>query len=286
MFLRSDLGLTNRHLFTSSAMTFYVEGGGGRSEQGSPDVLFWRVLLDAYKPSLSVTIKPAGGKPELEAIAQKVAEGVVRNTIVALDSDFDDFIGDKISHPRVLYTRGYSWENDAFNLSNIISAVKSLCHREDMDPEIHLEILRSHEEFLRSIALYVNADFYFRTLSTSLFPRVAPGRVVAGSAGTGKPTVDLTPLRSEYLNTIKGISRGARKNRPNIFIIDIAAYCYGHLWHMFSKRLISYGVKLLGRSISISDDLSLHAILNAFSRNLRTNDNNVSKHYEIMMQNI
>ena len=72
---------------------------------------------------------PRGGKPILERLAKNIIENDTANTIVAMDSDYDELLGDYIVDARVLYTRGYSWENDLFDGSFLLDILKAVSHR-------------------------------------------------------------------------------------------------------------------------------------------------------------
>ena len=106
MFVRTNSGLSNRALFTGASYTLYVEGGGGVLGAGSSDVVFWGDLVRGVRSDLKVTVIAFGGKPELETMAEKVRSGSVTHTLVALDSDFDEFLDDRIDHSCILYTYG------------------------------------------------------------------------------------------------------------------------------------------------------------------------------------
>jgi hypothetical protein len=122
MFERTKSGLQNKKLFFGVDYVCYVEGGGGRRD-AAPDVTFWNTVLSVLRPDLNVKISPRGGKPILQRIATHIVEQNVQDTLVAMDSDYDDFRSLKYQDRRVLYTFGYSWENDVFIEPNLRRAL-------------------------------------------------------------------------------------------------------------------------------------------------------------------
>lgn len=97
--------------------TIYVEG--------NDDVAFWEEILNYFsKNKISVKAISAGGKTEL----QKYIDGIVSGDLkvaVACDSDYQMLQNNRINHPNVLYTYGYSIENSSCLPEVVVSAI---CH--------------------------------------------------------------------------------------------------------------------------------------------------------------
>lgn len=119
IFERTRSGQINRAAFHGVEYTCYVEGGGGISDY-SEDVLFWSTVFETLRPDKRVHCVARGGKAQLESRARSLITQNIQNTLVAMDSDYDDLLGAKIDDPRVLYTFGYSWENDAFSSNALV----------------------------------------------------------------------------------------------------------------------------------------------------------------------
>jgi hypothetical protein len=113
--LHSTEAANTLHLFHSVDAVVYVEG--------DDDVLFWGGYFRRVATSRAIKFVPVGGDGGLEAYVEKiVAENA--EIIVASDRDYREFSGDLVTHPRILYTYGYSIENTLYcpeNLAAIIS---------------------------------------------------------------------------------------------------------------------------------------------------------------------
>lgn len=122
MFTRSTDGLNNLHIFWEADYIAYAEGGDlddrdprPIENSGTNDEAFWDGLFRALRPDLKVKVFLYGSATNLEPIANRVREGELTGIIVCMDSDYREYTGSKIFDARVIYTHGYSWENDVLN---------------------------------------------------------------------------------------------------------------------------------------------------------------------------
>jgi hypothetical protein len=123
IFRRTPDGESNTHLFLRVDAVVYVEGGhsltpdeisAGRYDVYSVDIQFWQRTFGAFFPGRSLDFRAVGAKPTLVSIAEDVIAGRIKNVVVAMDRDHDEFKGRLKSGPNVLYTQGYSWECDVW----------------------------------------------------------------------------------------------------------------------------------------------------------------------------
>ena len=124
-FHRTPQGLSNQATFTKVDTIVFAEGGSrrftlaeleaGEGNSSTLDAAFWSTIIRACKPGRKIEVRSVGNKQTVKAIAQLLIKGVIRNVAVALDRDFDDRRGCKLIHQKILYTYGYSWENDVFS---------------------------------------------------------------------------------------------------------------------------------------------------------------------------
>ncbi|WP_080581689.1 DUF4435 domain-containing protein [Sinorhizobium fredii] len=282
MITRSNWGLTNRARFTSTRYTVYVEGGGGRADQGSDDILFWKAAFRCMRPDLAVTVKAMGGKPELERIAVKVADGTVRNTIVAMDSDFDELLGDKIVSSYVLYSYGYSWENDAMRPASLVVAIERLAKVDVLPVNVANAIESSYNICLFKLLKFINIDYYLRLLRRSLFPNISSGAFIKHEVNTGEPFIDTSVLRKISVNCLKTIPRASKTAKPQLSIIDPHSFVQGHTLQFLMRKLISYGLRLTGRNINVNGELLIQTVIPAFCDEALANDRFIEAHYKRM----
>jgi len=124
-FERTSSGLSNAHLFHSVDFVVYVEGKyeENNSDLASHDQYFWRSVAENVMPAKTFKFISRGSKVNLLSIATEIISGNISNTLVALDRDYDLECNNFLCHPRVIYTYGYSWENDVWNFSAIMHLV-------------------------------------------------------------------------------------------------------------------------------------------------------------------
>jgi hypothetical protein len=126
MFTRTAQGLSNLHLFYGVDFVAFAEGGtetdvarGGASGTGTPDELFWQGSFETIRPDLKVQVVLRGSKTTLQPIAEMVARGELSNVVVCMDADYEHVVGTATRHRHVIYTWGYSWENDVIDWSEL-----------------------------------------------------------------------------------------------------------------------------------------------------------------------
>lgn len=264
----------------------YVEGGGGREGVGSADVTFWREVFRRVRPDVAVSIVPRGGKPELEQIARKVALGEAGNTIVAMDLDFDDFLEERIDCPRVIYTWGYSWENDAFRLESLCLSIERASNLGALKEDTLNAIMTLYKDLLARLKRYVWLDFTLRQFGASLFPRLSPGRYISYSNNANPPAVDTSILRRTYLEIAGSVPPGKRQGRVEVSIVDTAACLQGHVLCFLSSKIVSHILRLLGVRIPMSDHFVQQIMIPAFCDSTLTANTPIGQHYRSMLARI
>lgn len=286
MLFRSDSGLTNRALFTGTDYTLYVEGGGGVAGAGSSDVIFWGDTVRALRPELRVTVVAYGGKPELETMAEKVRKQEIKNTIVALDSDFDEILDERKDHPNILYTYGYSWENDAFCGERLGATLCRLLKVENVSVAQLDSIKEGIDDILRRLIPWVNADFWLRTMNSSLFPKISPGRFLSNAPGTFEVSLNVKELWKLFKVQMKSVSVEHRKSRPAVWLTSASCFLHGHTIQALMKCVLSYAVRLLGKKVTITDDLMEHVMISAFCQHITRSNDHRSAHYKYYLSRV
>ncbi len=71
-----------------------------------------------------------------------------------MDKDFDEPMGNLIKHKNILYTFGYSWENDAWNED----LIKSILHQLTAEKIKEKIVDIPYQKFIKEIKVYVYAD--------------------------------------------------------------------------------------------------------------------------------
>ena len=227
IFERTKSGQENRASFLGVDIVCYVEGGGGANSH-SDDVIFWRYIFSALRPDLRVHFLAKGGKPELEKRANDIIDKDIKFAIVAMDSDFDELLMEKIPDPRVLYTYGYSWENDLFCSEMLRKVYTFKCKKKSAEENEIVALDQLLKDLEKGLSWPVRADFCALVSKSSVLPRSTPGRVILRSTETGFPIV----RRDEVLKLLTMVNRNTRPRQlPRLPSIDQPLrYCAGKIY--------------------------------------------------------
>ena len=115
----SKEALEVKGLFYNKEITVYVEG--------KDDPLFWNNLFNIA--DVEAHIEDVGGSKELEKYINNILESDAE-FYVATDNDHSDFLDDKIEHPKIIRTYGYSIENTMyFSHIEIENTISKFCRK-------------------------------------------------------------------------------------------------------------------------------------------------------------
>src|ERR1051326_5308482 len=286
--LHTSAGLSNLHIFVGVDAIVFVEGGSsqsveqvlaGRFESKSDDVGFWQYCFSELEPNLRVQFRAVGSKPTLVTIAQGVASGLVTSVYVAMDRDFDNHLGHMIRAPRVLYTFGYSWENDVWKREVLEEVFYTLCPVCRTTVVIGPITLAALDGFERTLRWPTYADFLCVTHGISLLPRRGGQRVLSVSKSV-PPSIERSAIRQcmrrAKAERTRAIRPAARvKTNP---LVD----CCGHLVSTFGHSLLGYLFRKFCKGSSTHPRQLLDAIaLNTFFEKIRQgNYAEVRLHYQ------
>ena len=146
-----------------------IEEGGGILS--TLDTAFWSAVISSVASRHRVEVRSVGNKPTVEAIARLVAQGSVNRVIVALDRDFDDRRGRKLQHGNIMYTFGYSWENDVFSAETMIEVISSLVPDPDSFAEARGHIEAASRQLTKCFAKLVRFDHALASAGSELTVR-------------------------------------------------------------------------------------------------------------------
>lgn len=146
------------HAFLGVSYIVYSEGGAFDKALGqsisSIDAVFWKGFFSRFLPNLSYSIKPLGSKENLLPYAQDIVDAKITNTIVVMDRDHDHHRQCIINHPCIIYTYGYSWENDAWRAESVISKLERISAggvSKELADEIRIKCRNFYSDFNRLV---------------------------------------------------------------------------------------------------------------------------------------
>jgi len=111
VFSRTSGGLNAQGVFYGAEIIVYIEGKNVSSDFVY-DKVYYEALFKTMALGLNVKIKVLGNCLDVMSMYYKVLEGGVTNTLSIVDRDYDGILRSKIKDARLIYTYGYSWEND------------------------------------------------------------------------------------------------------------------------------------------------------------------------------
>jgi hypothetical protein len=240
-------GLSNLRVLSGVDAIVYVEGGSsqsvdqveaGRFESESMDIAFWQKCFSELGSRLSLKFLAVGAKPTLRAIAQKIVKDGVTGVYVAMDRDFDSLLGKTIQHPRVLYTYGYSWENDVWKREVLEEVFYTLCPVCRNTVVVSPITTAAMHDFERDIRWPTYADLICFMHDIPLLPRRSAQRIITTGRGAA-PAINKSALRQCFRDA--KLKRAATAVAATIKIrtrplVD----CCGHVVCSFGHCLLRY----------------------------------------------
>lgn len=195
MFIRTNNGLANEHLFYNVDLIVYCEGEEIPGEASSLDEVFWHRVFS--QNGRNVHCKSMGGKSVLRPLADKVVSEGIPNIIVAMDRDYDDIRGLIVDHPQVIYTFGYSWENDVvldFEIDHALALFVTVAPRNPMKNEFIAFRNKQSHCLRRAYAI----DYKYIGSAGKLFDRQKPLSIIA-TPGSAEPYLKVKALLNEAI---------------------------------------------------------------------------------------
>lgn len=271
-FRRTSSGLSNLHLFVHAHAVVFLEGGPisytrekieeGEFSQNSADIRFWQPLFAHYRPNRKYQFRSIGSKEAVKSIAIDINNGNISNVIAVMDRDFDNITGDIVDGDNILYTYGYSWENDCWSKKTINSAVISLtglCATSINDVDVIVSEL--FDCFFKQVKNAVRADSLLLQNGASFFDREKPARYISIES-TGRPKICMEQIKQSFVESRSKVSGPIFKrfDLANNPLID----CFGHLLAYYSYRVLIYLVKSVYKLPTVAKDYATAVIVDKF----------------------
>lgn len=288
-FRRTSSGLSNLHLFVGVQTVVFLEGGpisftrerieDGEYSANSADIRFWQTLFDHYRPNTIYQFRSIGSKEAVKSIALDIKIGNINNVIAIMDRDFDNLTDDIINGDNILYTCGYSWENDCWSKETINSAVillAGLCATKINDVDVIVSEL--FDCFYKQVKRAVKVDSLLLQNGASFFDREKPARYISIEA-PGKPRLCMDQIKQSFAESRGKVSGPIFKrydlaNNPSID-------CFGHLVAHYSYRVLIYLVKTVYKLPTVAKDYATAVIVEKFIFSLSNGDlPNQKLHYD------
>ena len=293
-FRRTESGLSNFYLFVDADAVVFVEGGlsfnreavdNGDFTSCSSDIRFWQTLFTIYRPEKNFQFRSIGSKETVKSIALDIKEGRVSNVVVAMDRDFDHLNSRIIASDDVLYTRGYSWENDVWESKIILEAFCTLSGSCKNNTSSEADIIDSLlDVFSTHMSRAVLVDAILSQHDNSFFDRAKPGRYIEVE-NNGSPNVNLEQVK------VSLIEARNRNNRPTIrkssIEINSLVDCFGHLLADYAYRILAYLIEKVRRLPKLPKEYATVMVVEKFAQVLEAGGlPSLKQHYDTQFKHL
>jgi len=161
-------------------------------------------------------------------IAKDIIDGKIKHAFVAMDRDFDNIKGMQLRSQNILYTFGYSWENDVWSPEVVEKVVESCTLLAHGVNTIALEVKEHFDRFYREMKTLVKIELNGALEEKTLIPREGTGRLII----SGKPKIN----REEVLRLL--ILARRDKFKCSSISFSVQSDCFGHLLGLFAREVV------------------------------------------------
>ena len=268
VFRRTLSGINNQHLFYNVDLIVFLEGGStsytklevyaDKYNTETEDIIFWRNIFGKFATDKKIKFKSIGSKTTIKDIAIDIVDGNLKTVIVAMDNEFDEIFNQRLEHPNIFYTHGYSWENDVWNYNVIKGVIEELTAIKIESNDIELNF----KQFLVKMKLAVYADGYMFKKSNSFFPRKTGYMFCVDCTPVDLPLVKHLDLEAKFVS--KGLKKSTVYSFGKKHSIETLKYCYGHLLADYCCQLIIHYIKKRHSLTTISKDIIYRMGINKY----------------------
>jgi len=238
MLSRTSSGLLALHRFYGCDFVVFVEGGyAGDGEihndgdDDTPDTMFWQRMFKEFARNPTFYFKSMGSKSALLHYVKAILEDDIPTLVVCMDRDFDHVSDKLVMHPRILYTRGYSWENDISLRAVLREAFLYNCTVTAKTKLLCEEMLITYDSSLEKLGPFVFWDYILLRNGQGLFPRDGSAKPVL-LRKTLAPDIDVLLLEGRVSGAQTQI---LSPNPPSLIPCrDVYGHCIARLaYHSF-----------------------------------------------------
>lgn len=272
---RTASGLASLHLFFRVDCVVYCEGGeqlsetqifAGHGDEDTLDAYFWRSIADYLQASRTYHFKSVGNKAMLKTIAHDVDRIGIHSVIVCMDRDYEWHCGRAIDNSHIVYSYGYSWENDVCCALGFERLYFRLFPRTAAAQAEVQRALRHFDRFASDLVKWCEIEITLFSRNLDLvFVRNKP---MASLDVSGQfPKLNITRVQAQLRRV--GFSR-----RPKRHVAIPRNEVMRHVWGKLSSRYLYHlFIKLIaqhGTTAKMNYDLFMRFMISEMLETLRT----------------
>ncbi|AWM88639.1 DUF4435 domain-containing protein [Microvirga sp. 17 mud 1-3] len=283
-FSRSNLGIANQKHFFNVDIIVYTEGGDEERQEDvddpgpTYDSLVWRSAWGCFRKDLKAKFRPVGSKTTALEYARKLERKEIRNIAVCLDRDYSDYYADKIPDQNVLYTYGYSWENDVITLDGLASMTLLLARVTEHD-EVIPDLERIMERFERIGRIVGSIDVPLQAEGLPLQPKKKVGLLLKANQNIepcfcrkqiAKRTNEIRKIRKSRLaeTPVLGVEFNFWRNYHGKTLVEIV------------RRIVNFVARKNGRVGKLDGNSFELFLIREFDKRCKVLADNIVQHYK------
>jgi hypothetical protein len=247
----------------------------GKGDDGTLDALFWSTVLhDLRAEGRTLHVKSVGNKPTLDSLAEDVRSLGITTILICFDSDHDGILRGRTSGNGLLYTFGYSWENDALQLSVLKDLFFDLLGERERTHELWGQLASHYRQTALLMNQYTDMEIELRKRGMeSLFDRNNPTANLKFQKGI--------PVLSEPVILKRLHDQGFRRSPRKMFHVwprDELIFVFGKLVARYTHHLFKAFIKRGAADIDVSFPLFCRMAINRLGQRLQAPTGSV-EHY-------
>ncbi|WP_316377593.1 DUF4435 domain-containing protein [Enterobacter hormaechei] len=111
-FSRTIGGLSAQKVFYGADLIAYIEGKTSTESNCIYDDHFYKAIFKEFLPNKNIKIKILGNCNNVLDVYYKIVNNNIPNSFAIVDRDYDGVLYSRLKDYRLIFTYGYSWEND------------------------------------------------------------------------------------------------------------------------------------------------------------------------------
>jgi hypothetical protein len=274
-FTRTRSGLSNLHLFYDSDLIVFTEGGTqtftlqeieeGKYNTYSVDIKFWKNIFDINGLEKKVSFRAIGSKTASKSICEKILNGEIHNIVVVKDRDLDEYVDTIYTSPFILYTKGYSWENDVFIKDLTHEQIENMLLTAETPEEVNSIIDKAFNDFKRIGKNLAKLEIMFRKNGIKFISNMNGERFFNAKTHA-------LINKEQFFQVLK--EKKVLLDKPRMTIFSGPTICpfmtnYGKLLEALSMTVISYICKRFCNIKSIPKDVITTSMIERFANKIK-----------------
>lgn len=276
-FTRTNSGVSNLYLFYGVDLIIFTEGGdqsfsieeinSGDYNERSIDIKFWSAVFSKHSFNKTIAFRAVGSKSTINQLSERIVSNNVSNICVVCDSDLDDFTDTKYESPFIIYTRGYSWENDVYHQELVRDQITTFLMTSSMPEEVSEFIDEIYTDFYRNALRLLKLELIFRTNGIRLLTECSGDQFIEER----NPKLKLSRVRDLVEQKKSQVERPARTEAIDQGV-SAPKYVYGKIVAKLAMCIIRHIYRNhVGRTVIPNNIIALNMI-ERYSRRVEHDD--------------